>query len=117
MAPPGPEVERLPGTVLVPVAPDDPEQGVGHPVDRHRADEPVDESRIRPERAAQADIDGFFDVLVDVRDVASEADVGDLRLGTRGGATREVHADDPRVAVLAVCAILRQLRRRGPVPT
>ena len=90
---PGPEVEGLAGPALLAVPGDHPEQRVGHPVDRHGAGDPVDERGVGPERAAEADVDRLFDVLVDVRDVAPEADVGDLGLGARGRAAREVHAD------------------------
>ena len=109
---PGPEVEGLVGTAALAVARDDAEERVGHLVDRHGADQPVDEGGVGAERAAEADVDGLFDVLVDVRDVTAEADVGDLRLGARGGAAREVHADDPGIGGRVVRAVAVFLRRR-----
>ena len=99
---PSPEVEGLAGPALLAVAGDHAEQRVGDPVDRHGAGDPVDERGVGAERAAQPDVDRLFDVLVDVGDVAPEADVGDLGLGARGRAAREVHADDPGIIVAAI---------------
>ena len=73
------------------------QQCVGDVVNGPGVLDPVDERRIGPERAAHPDVDGLDDLLPHVGDIPPEADVGDLGLGARSRAARQVHADDPGV--------------------
>ena len=97
----GPVVEGLAVAALGLVAAHHSQQGVGDLVDGPGVLDPVDEGGVGAERAAEADVDGLDDVVAHVRGVAPEADVGDLGLGARRRAAREVHADDAGVVAPA----------------